>query len=111
MAEQTANTTKINVEIEYTFDHASEDVLKACSVDLHNSKEFEDLFNRFKSGEFEGKRPSEIIQMILEDQKPELIRAFIVTGIVRHMDAMEKFFSSELIRSLLEQDPDTMPQA
>lgn len=89
MAEQTANTVKVNVETEYTFNHDTQNFLEAAGLSLADNKAFEQLFKTLVSGDFDGKKKSEICQAILEQNNPEVIKVLIILG-------MDEFFSKIL---------------
>lgn len=89
MAEETANTVKINVDLEYTFNHSKVNFLESAGLDMLGSTSFKKLFDDLTGGDFEGLKKSQVCQAFLSKNDPEVIKLFIILG-------MEELFSKLL---------------
>jgi hypothetical protein len=102
MAENTAptesNDVNVKIDLTYNIDHSQETLFEAMGINLETNEAFKDFFTELVSGDtFEGKKQSEIVEIVLKKQNPELIKVLLVGGIHSTMENVQAFQVKQLM--------------
>jgi hypothetical protein len=102
MAENTApsqsNNVDVKIDLTYNIDHSKESLFEAIGVNLETNEAFKDLFTELVKGDtFEGKKQSEIVEIVLKEQNPELIKVLLVRGILSTIKDVQAFQVKQLM--------------
>jgi hypothetical protein len=102
MAENTAptesNDVNVKIDLTYNIDHSQESLFKAMGMELETNEAFKDFFTELVSGDtFEGKKQSKIVEIVLKEQNPELIKVLLVRGILSIIEDVQEFQAKQVL--------------
>jgi hypothetical protein len=102
MAENTAptesNDVNVKIDLTYNIDHSQASLFGAMGMELETNEAFKDFFTELVKGDtFEGKKQSEIVEIVLKEQNPELIKVLLVRGILSTIENVQEFQAKQLL--------------